>query len=76
MEQLLLQSGKEQSELERKTNYLNQILVDLQLEAEEEQNCTQVEVVAANFRSTDVRLKKKKLQDSVFEQVQMSFSGC
>jgi len=65
VEEIMVRSGRERVELERKTNYLNQVLVDLQLEAEEEENCTQVEVGEANFGSTDVRLKKKKLQDSV-----------
>merc|ERR1719167_1010088 len=64
VEEIMVRSGKERVELERKTNYLNQVLVDLQLEAEEEENCTQVDVAEANFGSTDVRLKKKKLEDS------------
>jgi len=65
VEEIMVRSGRERVELERKTNYLNQVLVDLQLEAEEDKICTQVDVAEANFGSTDVRLKKKKLQDSV-----------
>ena len=63
VEEIMVRSGRERVELERKTNYLNQVLVDLQLEAEEDKNCTQVDVAEANFGSTDIRLKKKKLQD-------------
>jgi len=64
VEEIMVRSGRERVELEKKTNYLNQVLVDLQLEAEEDEICTQVDVAEANFGSTDVRLKKKKLLDS------------
>jgi len=63
LEELLARGSKNRVKLEKTTNYLTKVVEDLQLEAEEEENSVQPTLGKANFGSTDVRLKKKRVQD-------------
>jgi len=60
LEELIARSTSNRVKLEKTTNYL-----DLQLEAEEEENSVQPSPGKANYGSTDVRLKKKMVLDEV-----------
>ena len=65
LEELLARGADDRVKLEKRTNYLIKVVEDLQLEAEEERNFVQPTPGEANFGSTDVRLKKRKLQCEV-----------
>merc|ERR1711902_350859 len=62
LEELIARGSNDRIKLEKTTNYLAKVVEDLQLEAEEEWNCAQLTKSEATFGSTDVRLKRRKLQ--------------
>ena len=63
LEELITRGSNDRVKLEKTTNYLIKVVEDLQLEAEEEKNFVQPTPGETNFGSTDVRLKKRKLQN-------------
>ena len=63
--EIIARSSSDRVKLERKANYLVKVLEDLQMEAEEEENCVRMTPRTANFGSTDIRLKKKNMHVQV-----------